>query len=159
MKKLRFFVVTLSLLSAFVWLAQAPVQAQSVTRHEETDTAIAYSPGIWIPETTMPWSGGRALYAVFSPNTPGQATFTFTGTGVDWIGYRGRYGGVVLVRLDGDLPTVLDTYSGTEQVSVVVYSARGLAPGIHSLTIDLTGARNPLATNSETVVDAFDVTH
>src|SRR5258706_16407971 len=145
MKKLRFFVVTLSFLSTFVWLALAPVQAESVTRHEETDTAIVYSPGVWIPETTMPWSGGRAVYAVFSPNTRAQAAFTFSGTGVDWIGYRGRFGGIVLVRLDGNLPAVLDTYSATEQVSVAVYSVRGLAPGIHSLMIELTGARNPLA--------------
>lgn len=155
MKRYTFFSALFSLLGALVWSQQA--LSQSVARHEETSPAIVYSAGAWLPETTMPWSGGRALYTVITPTNRPQAAFAFTGTGVDWIGYRGRYGGVVLVYLDGKLVTALDTYSATEEVSVVVYSARGLAAGNHSLTIELTGARNPLATNSETAVDAFDV--
>jgi hypothetical protein len=132
-----------------------PPPPGTVTRFEEASSAIAYSPGAWIEETTMPWSGGRALYAV---GAGPQATFTFTGTAVDWIGYRGRYGGIVQVFLDGVLAAELDTYSATEEVSVIVYSASGLAPGDHSLRIELTGLRNPAAVNSETAVDAFDVT-
>lgn len=155
MKKYAFFSALFSLLGTLVW--SQPALSQSVTRHEETDPAIVYSAGAWLPETTLPWSGGRAVYTVITPTNRPQATFTFTGTGVDWIGYRGRYGGVVLVYLDGLLVKAIDTYSATEEVSVVVYSARGLASRTHSLMIELTAARNPLATNSETAVDAFDV--
>lgn len=131
-------------------------QAPGTTRHEETDPAIIYSPGHWISDSVYgPWSGGSAMYTV-SPGA--QATFTFTGTGVSWIGYRGRYGGIVLVFLDGVLAAALDTYSATEQVSVPVYTTMGLPPGSHDLKLQLTGARNPFAVNSETAVDAFDVT-
>jgi len=126
------------------------------TRHEETDPAIVYSPGNWISDSTYgPWSGGSAMYTV---TAGAQATFTFTGTGVSWIGYRGRYGGIVRVYLDGALAAELDTYSTTEEVSVPVYTATGLAAGSHTLMVELTGTKNPSATNNETAVDAFDVT-
>jgi hypothetical protein len=134
--------------------AQAVAPAPGAVRYEETNSAIVYSYG-WISDSVYgPWSGGSAYYTV---DAAAHATFTFTGTGVSWIGYRGRYGGVVLVFLDGTLATALDTYSSTEEVSVVVYTVTGLAPGIHSLKLQLTGARNPFAVNSETAVDAFDV--
>ncbi len=133
-----------------------PPPPGTTTRYEETDPAIVYSPGDWISDSAYgAWSGGSAMYTV---NMGANATFTFTGTGVSWIGYRGRYGGVVLVFLDGALTTAIDTYSATEQVSVPVYTTTGLAPGSHSLKLELTGARNPFAVNSETAVDAFDVT-
>ena len=148
----------LVLLGVFLWSmspAEAAGLAPGTVRHEETDPAIVYSPGDWISDSVYgAWSGGSAMYTV---NAGANATFTFTGTGVSWIGYRGRYGGIVLVFLDGALTTAIDTYSATEQVSVPVYTKIGLTPGSHSLKIELTGARNPLAVNSETAVDAFDV--
>ncbi len=128
--------------------------APGAVRIEETDPAIVYSPG-WIYDTAYgTWSGGSAKYTV---DAAAHATFNFTGTGVSWIGYRGRYGGIVTVFLDGALVSALDTYSPTEQLAVPVYTVTGLPPGNHSLTVKLTGARNPFAVNSETAVDAFDV--
>lgn len=134
----------------------APPPPPIVTRVEETAPAIVYSGG-WIPDSTYgPWSGGTATYTV---EAGAQARFTFNGTGVSWIGYRGRYGGVVRVFLDGVFVAEVDAYSATEEVSVAVYSATGLTPGDHSLMVELTGARNPSAINSEMAVDAFDVSH
>ena len=128
----------------------------SAARYEETSPAIAYSNG-WLPETTMGWSGGRAVYAVWTWDLRATATFSFTGTGVSWIGYKGKYGGYVLVYLDNALVSMIDTWSATEQVGVPVYSISGLAPGPHTLKVELTGVRHPLALASETAVDAFDV--
>jgi len=159
MKQSAFLKIVSILLGAFLWLPplEAGAAPGTVTRHEETDPAIVYSPGNWISDSVYgPWSGGSAMYTVAMG---AQATFTFTGTGVSWIGYRGRYGGIVLVFVDGSLAAALDTYSATEQISVPVYTASGLAPGTHSLKLQLTGARNLFAVNSETVVDAFDVTN
>lgn len=140
-----------------VLLSLPPAEAASLpgaVRHQENDPAIVYGPN-WIYDNTYgPWSGGSAMYTV---DAEAQATFTFTGTGVSWIGYRGRYGGIVAVLLDGAPVAVLDTYSPTEQLAVPVYTVTGLAPGSHSLTVRMTGARNPFATNSETAIDAFDV--
>ena len=134
----------------------APLPAQSAGRYEETSASIAYSNG-WLPETTMGWSGGRALYAVWTWDLRATATFSFTGTGVSWIGYKGKYGGYVLVYLDDALVSMIDTWSATEQVGVPVYSIGGLVRGPHTLKVELTGVRHPLALASETAVDAFDV--
>lgn len=156
MKSSTFLATFFALLGA-VLLSLPRVEAApapGAVRHEETDPAIVYSPG-WIYDNAYgPWSGGSAMYTV---DAAAEATFAFTGTGVSWIGYRGRYGGIVMVFLDGVLVTVLDTYSPTEQLAVPVYTVTGLAPGSHSLTVKLTGTRNPFAVNSETAVDAFDV--
>ncbi len=42
-----------------------------------------------------------------------QATFTFTGTTVSWIGYRDQWSGIALVYVDGVLNATLDTYAAT----------------------------------------------
>lgn len=132
-----------------------PPPSGTVTRVEESDAAIVYGPG-WIYDNTYgPWSGGSAVYSV---DAGAHATFSFTGTGVSWIGYRGRYGGIVQVYLDGALAAEIDTYSATEEIAVPVYTRTGLATGSHSLRVELTGRKNPAATNSEIAVDAFDVT-
>ena len=145
-----------SLVVAVALAAALPASAQAAARYQETSPSIAYSNG-WLPETTMGWSGGRAVYAVWTWDLRATATFSFTGSGVSWIGYKGKYGGYVLVYLDGALVSMIDTWSATEQVSVPVYSIGGLAPGPHTLKIELTGVRHPLALASETAVDAFDV--
>ena len=147
---------TALLLATLAFALAAPSPASAQARYEETSASIAYSNG-WLPETTMGWSGGRAVYAVWTWDLRATATFSFTGTGVSWIGYRGKYGGYVLVYLDNALVSMIDTWSATEQVGVPVYSIGGLAPGPHTIKVELTGVRHPLALASETAVDAFDV--
>src|SRR6266566_4375386 len=142
MKHSLFFSVVLAFVGALfwsrpTWSEELTSTSGTTTRYEETDPAIVYSTTGWLPETTMAWSGGKAMYTA---STGAQATFTFTGTGVSWIGYRGRYGGIVRVSVDGAVVTELDTYSATEQVSVAVYTVTGLAPGSHRLTVELTAA-------------------
>jgi len=150
---------TLMLASLAVTAAlAAPLPASAQARYEESSPSVAYSNG-WQPEVTLSgWSGGNAVYAVWTWDLRATATFSFTGTGVSWIGYKGKYGGYVLVYLDNTLVSMIDTWSATEQVSVPVYSIGGLTRGPHTLKVELTGVRHPLALASETAVDAFDVT-
>jgi hypothetical protein len=60
--------------------------------------------------------------------------------------------------VDGVRYPDVDTYvpSG-EGWQDTVFSVSGLANGAHSLTIEAMGAKNPAATNSYIIVDAFDV--
>ena len=126
----------------------------SETRFEETDLATAYTVG-WIHRVgDLPFSGGTAAY---SPQTDGRATFTFVGTSVKWIGYRGPQAGIALVFLDGNLVAQVDTYSPTEEAKAVVFSADGLQHGRHTLWIEVSGLKNPASWSSIVVVDAFDV--
>ena len=126
----------------------------TVTRVEETDSSITYTPD-WFQADPRAWSGGTA---VVSTTAGGQAAFAFTGTAVDWIGFLGPQTGIARVFLDGVLVAEVDTYSPTEQVQAVVFRATSLAATGHTLTIEVTGQQNPASSGAYVVVDAFDIT-
>jgi len=147
------------------------VPAVAISRLQETDPSVTYSAG-WvqdnpvvtlIPGVTTGWTQGASLRtwsagAARLSTTPGaQATFTFTGTGISWIGARGTQSGIARVSLDGVLVSVVDLYSPTEQIQAEVFAATGLADTSHTLTIEGTGQQNAFSQNALIVVDAFEV--
>jgi len=68
-------------------------------------TLIPGSHGLDSGRFAQRWSAGAARLST----TPGaQATFTFTGTGISWIGARGTQSGIARVSLDGILVAVVD---------------------------------------------------
>jgi hypothetical protein len=136
------------------------VPAATVSRLQETDPHIAYTAGsVVAPDWTSfdksrDWSAGTATLS----KTPGaQATITFTGTGISWIGARGPQTGIARVTLDG-VATPVNTYSLTEQIQAEVFTQQGLADGSHTLTIAVTGEQDAASTSPLIVVDAFEVT-
>jgi energy-converting hydrogenase Eha subunit A len=87
-----------------------------------------------------------------------QATFTFTGTSVRWIGYRGPGAGIARVILDGTVvKDSLDLFIPTEGPQEAVFTSPVLAAGSHTLTIQVMGSKNLASTGIAIVVDAFDV--
>jgi hypothetical protein len=132
------------------------------SRFENLDSSVTYT-GNWIPEhTEKAWSGTSANTgtgtAALSATAGARADFTFTGTEVTWVGFRGPVAGIADVHLDGAFVATLDLYSAAEQLRAPVFTRTGLAAGQHTLRIDVTGQKNPSATGSFVVVDAFDVT-
>ena len=66
-------------------LPQAFAQSAGPARFEETDPSVSYTVGWTQGDTSRTWSGGTAAFST----TPGaQATVTFTGTSIGWIGGR-----------------------------------------------------------------------
>jgi Bacterial Ig domain len=130
-----------------------PPPPGSTTRFQETDPSIAYTAG-WTPDGSLSWSGGTAA---FSTTTGAQATFTFTGPSVTWIGGRAAGTGIARISVDGVFLTEVDTYSKTVEVRVPMFQATGLSNARHTLTIEVTGRQNAAATGTLIVVDAFDV--
>jgi len=123
------------------------------TQVQETDPAIAYGTG-WIQgNRDKAYSQGTTAETV---TVGAQATFTFTGTGVSWIGARGPQTGIARVFLDGVFVQDVDTYAMTEGPQHTDFTARGLSAGTHALTIQVIG-KNPAATNFWILVDAFNV--
>jgi hypothetical protein len=123
------------------------------TRVEETAAATTFTTGWTAGDATRAWSGATAAVSA----TPGaRATFTFAGTSVRWIGLSGPQTGGARIFLDGAFQAQVDTYAPTE-IQTVVYAVTGLAAARHRLEIEVTGDRNPAATNSSIVVDAFDI--
>jgi len=86
------------------------------------------------------------------------ATLTFDGTGVRWIGLRDPYSGIARVFIDGALHGTIDTYSAGQERQAPVFAASGLAPGTHTVRIEVTGTRNPASGGAWVWVDAFDIT-
>jgi hypothetical protein len=127
----------------------------SAPRREETDPAISYSAGWLGNNRDHPYSEGTAAMST----VPGdQATFSFTGTSVRWIGYRGPGAGIARVILDGTVvKDSLDLFIPTEGPQEAVFTSPVLAAGSHTLTIQVTGSKNLASTGVAIVVDAFDV--
>jgi hypothetical protein len=133
----------------------AAILLKTLARFEETSPSITGTAGWALGDTSRSWSGGTAAY---STTAGAQATFTFTGTSVSWIGARGPRTGIARVLLDGVLVAEVDTYNTTEEIQAKVFSATGLAAGNHTLTIEVTGVKNAASTHIYIVVDAFEVT-
>jgi len=125
----------------------------SGTRHQDTDPAIAYGPN-WIQNNRdKAYSEGAAAES----NTVGaQATITFSGTGIRWIGARGPQTGIARIFLDGAFVEDFDTYAQTEGPQHTDFFRGGLAPGTHTLSIQVIG-KNSLSTDFWILIDAFDV--
>ena len=120
---------------------------------QETDPAIAYS-GAWAPDNRdKAYNQGAAAE---SDTTGATATFTFSGTGVSWIGARGPQTGTARISIDGAFVQDIDTYAPTEGPQHTDFSVTGLPAGTHTLTIEVTG-RNPASTDAWILVDAFNV--
>jgi len=87
-----------------------------------------------------------------------QVALTFTGTGVRWIGERGRVIGIARVSLDGGAPVDIDGYAFLqEEYQAVLFNATGLASGTHTLIITVTGGKNAAAVGTNVVLDAFEI--
>jgi hypothetical protein len=134
-----------------------PTPAPQVARVQETDAAITYSAGWAGSGTSTLWSGANAR----ETRTVGaQATFAFSGTSVRWISERGFGTGLARISIDGQFVAVVDTRTPfQEEYQEALFTATGLAPGAHTLTIEVVGRNNeaPGATVERIVIDAFDI--
>jgi len=122
------------------------------TRHQQDDPKITYT-GKWTHgNVNRAWSEGSCD----TSNVAGsKAIFTFTGTGVSWIGcQKESCSGVAKVFLDGAeqgkpinnwRPVPIEAYQHE------IFRVDGLTPGVHTLTIE------QQVNTGYIVVDAFDV--
>ena len=114
----------------------APQALAASTRIENTDLGISYVDGCVdlrssadvVPRQPQP--GVERRYCVVQPRGGARATYTFTGTGVKWIGFRAGWAGIARVFVDGAFVTEIDLFSPTEEVQVPVFQVSGLVPGI-----------------------------
>jgi len=137
-----------------VTVSNAAPPAPQSRRFEDTDPSVVYSGPGWRPDMYAALSNGGATD---SDQAGAQATFTFTGTSVSWIGGRWVEEGIARVFLDGSFVAEVDTYSKTKEVQVPLFTAVGLANTSHTLTIEVTGQKNVASNLAFVLVDAFDV--
>ena len=119
---------------------------------EEDNPAITYT-GTWNTYTSPSCSGGAMKY---SGQKGAKAEFSFTGTGIKWIVTKAKMMGKAKVYLDGVYMALVDLYSSSPAYQVVLQKT-GLAPGNHTLRLEVSGQKNPRATGYYINIDAFEV--
>lgn len=119
---------------------------------EDYDPAITYT-GTWKNYTCPSCSAGVMKY---SGQTGAKADFSFNGTGIKWIVTKANLLGKARVYLDGVNMGLVDLYSPTPKYKVVLAKA-GLTPGNHTITIEVSGQKNPASAGSLIDIDAFEV--
>jgi hypothetical protein len=129
----------------------APVQASS--RLEESHPAVQAA-GRWIAHTAPSHSAGAAR---LSMDTGDRLTITFEAPSIRWIGVRDPWCGIARILLDGKLHTIVDGYAEETAYQATLLDVVGLAPGTHTLTIEVTGTRNARSAGTWVWADAFQL--
>jgi hypothetical protein len=106
--------------------------------------------GTWTRNINRVWSEGAVQRADAAGS---RATFTFTGTGVSYIGCQKNSIGPVRITLDGVDKGQIDNFlpSPIEAYNHPIFSIDGLKPGPHTLVVE------SVSSTAFIVVDAFDV--
>ena len=127
--------------------------------YDDVDPALTYT-GAWTHAgPSSGYTGGDWDSTESWSTTAGDSvTVNFTGTAVQWIGPKNTNGGIGDVAIDGTQVATVDTYaSAGKEFQQVLFSQAGLASGSHTLTITVTGQRNPASSSPTVVVDAVNV--
>lgn len=122
-------------------------------QNEQTSASAAYS-GHWFTNQGTAYSGGNINLA---SDTGSRVDFAFTGTSVNWIGYRDEYSGLADVYIDGNFQTTVDTYHSPAIAQTTTWSISGLTSGVHTLSIVVSGLQDANSGGAFVWVDRFDV--
>ncbi|MES2210446.1 MAG: glycoside hydrolase family 25 protein [Chloroflexota bacterium] len=124
-----------------------PGSTASVLVAEQTSASIAYS-GTWRTATSRYASGGSLKYAT---RYGASATYTFTGSGVAWLAYRGPNRGSARVYVDGVYRKTVNLYSSSYVSRQVVFAYNWASSGAHKIKVVALGT----AGHPRVDVDAF----
>lgn len=113
----------------------APGSQATVALIEQTNASIAYS-GTWVTIKTTNASGGSLKYATRSG---ASATYGFTGSGVNWVAYRGPDRGSAKIYVDGVYTKTISLYARTYSSKQIVYAFNWASSGPHKIKIVATG--------------------
>lgn len=137
-----------------------PPAPSGVIRYEEDDPMLRYN-GVPYTQTVTTWSRNLNLayhssegYYTASSTTGDTVSLTFTGSwvGVGFLTWRTR--GIADVYLDGALLDNIDLYTLSEDTKSVYYT---VTPGMHTISVTVSGNKHPHAVGAEIALDYFDV--
>lgn len=112
--------------------------------------AFTYSAG-WGSTTGVPdMYAGTARWSATSGST---ASFTFSGTSAELYAVRDSDQGQMDVTVDGGAPVRVDNYAPARTGSALRWSSGPLAPGAHTVTVTVTGTKNPASSHTTVALD------
>ncbi len=123
--------------------------------YDDNDPALHYTGAGWTHATGQ--NGDYGSTESWDDVAGDSMTVSFHGTAIRWIAPRDANHGVTDVSVDSAHVASVDGYAPSKQYQPVLYSVAGLADTDHTLTLTVTGNRNPSATGTFTTVDAIDV--
>ena len=124
-----------------------------VVRYENSRDVILYK-GTWRKEAGEEFS---ATSISLSEESKNRATLNFIGTGIKWIGTKSNNQGIAKVYIDGELKAHVDQYDTAPATLVESFSIKNLPHGPHTITVEVSGRKNPSSTGNSISIDAFDV--
>ncbi|HEY0531882.1 MAG TPA: beta-galactosidase [Actinoplanes sp.] len=123
--------------------------------YDDVDPALQYA-GAWSHVANQSYTGSDYRNTESFSDVAGDSlTVPFTGTAIRWIGSKTDNHGYADVYVDGVKQATVDTSGGAAQA--VLFSAKGLADGPHTLKIVVTGTHAPGSTDNFVSVDAIDL--
>jgi hypothetical protein len=120
--------------------------------YDDQDPAIVYSSSGWgMNSAAMRYDGTQH----FSQQAGSTASFTFTGTQVNYVYELQNNAGQAQVSIDGTVVAAqLDEYAAAA-TGPTVASYSGLSNATHTITITALGTSNPRSSSAYVIVDAF----
>ncbi|MFC4587002.1 hypothetical protein [Sphaerisporangium corydalis] len=138
-------------------LDRADVGQPQVTRvdaNATTGTHFTYGSG-WGVTTGVPdMYAGTANWSFTAGSV---ARLAFTGTRVALHAVKDADQAIMTVAVDGGAPVQVDDYAPVRNASGVVWTSAVLAAGAHTLTVTVTGARDPASTGGNIALDSADI--
>lgn len=137
--------------------AETPGAPFTVTAAQESSTSVAYNPGPtttrWRSATLAGAFGGSVRHDSAAGAT---ATYSFTGTAVQWVTTLGPDRGRADVFLDGvRVAAAVELHATTVQTRRAMFTRSGLADGNHTLVVRVTGTKLGKSKGTRVDVDAF----
>ncbi len=134
-------------------------QAPTPTRVDDNDgTCTSYNPAWSRWDASGYWAAYQDTYA-FTDQETHRMTVAFEGTHLSWVSRTSNTQGEAKVTLDGNdaEAVVIDLYSASTSWKKRVYSTGILDDGVHYVTIECLGEKNPASWWYTIGVDAFDI--
>jgi len=122
-------------------------------RYEDRREVVEFQ-GEWTVSTGDEYSANSVRHSDVAGD---MASLDFVGTGVSWIGTQSPDQGIARVYLDGSYVGDADQFGEGREYMVTSYTIADLAHGVHTISIEVTGTKNPQSTGYRIQIDAFDV--
>ena len=126
--------------------------------YNDVDPALSYLGSAWTHASAQSYTAGDYQDSeTFSPNAGDTVTVAFHGPAIRWLSSLDGNHGIATVAVDGTQVATVDTFGAAKQYQLVAYQTFDLADTDHTLTITVTGQRNPAASGAFVVIDAIDL--
>jgi len=135
------------------------VSNAAATVTEDSSASVTFNGSGWQHNTGAYPQASNADIS-WSNTTGDTASFTFTGTQIDWIVEPGPNKGEADVSIDGAFVTRVDLYgglSGSDWFRSTGFRKSWPTSGTHTITITVVGKHDIPATDNYVTVDAFMV--